>query len=59
MREVQSHLGVAASNTGKLFVITGPVGPFFPTGFKPIKLFADGEVVRAWPGGAGAFKMGS
>ncbi|OQV18715.1 Branched-chain-amino-acid aminotransferase [Hypsibius exemplaris] len=42
-----------------LYVITGPVGPYFPTGLKPVSLLADPQHVRSWPGGAGAYKMGS
>uniref|UniRef100_A0A2C9JWQ8 Branched-chain-amino-acid aminotransferase n=2 Tax=Biomphalaria glabrata TaxID=6526 RepID=A0A2C9JWQ8_BIOGL len=52
-------LGVTASNMAKLFVITGPVGPYFPTGLKPVSLLADPKYVRAWPGGCGGYKMGS
>lgn len=35
-----------------------PTGPYFPTGFKPITLFAECDAVRSWPGGTGAFKLG-
>ncbi|UJR08682.1 hypothetical protein I4U23_012940 [Adineta vaga] len=52
-------LGVAASSESLLFVITGPVGPYFPTGFKPVSLLADTVHCRAFPGGMGAFKAGS
>ena len=42
-----------------LFVITGPVGPYFATGsFNPISLLADPNFVRAWPGGIGECKAG-
>lgn len=52
-------LGINASNMAKLFVITSPVGPYFPTGMKPVSLLADPQYVRAWPGGCGNYKMGS
>jgi len=52
-------LGVSYSNEAKLFAITGPTGPYFPTGMKAVKLLADPKYVRAWPGGCGNFKMGS
>ncbi|XP_055331784.1 branched-chain-amino-acid aminotransferase, cytosolic-like [Paramacrobiotus metropolitanus] len=52
-------LGVAKSSEALLYVIVGPVGPYFPSGFKPISLLADPKFVRSWPGGAGAYKMGS
>ncbi|GFR94109.1 branched-chain-amino-acid aminotransferase, partial [Elysia marginata] len=55
----EPSLGVTQSTDAKLFVITGPTGPYFPTGMKAIKLLADPQYVRAWPGGCGAFKMGS
>uniref|UniRef100_A0AC34F3P3 Branched-chain-amino-acid aminotransferase n=1 Tax=Panagrolaimus sp. ES5 TaxID=591445 RepID=A0AC34F3P3_9BILA len=51
-------LGVADSHEAKLYVLTGPAGAYYPTGFKPITLLADSEFVRAFPGGVGSFKMG-
>ncbi|CAJ0566650.1 unnamed protein product, partial [Mesorhabditis spiculigera] len=51
-------LGVGASSEAKLFVIGGPVGPYYATGFKPVSLLADSRYIRAFPGGVGAFKMG-
>ncbi|CAJ0947265.1 unnamed protein product, partial [Mesorhabditis belari] len=51
-------LGVATSLAAKLFVIGGPVGPYYATGFKPVSLLADSRFVRAFPGGVGAYKMG-
>lgn len=42
-----------------IFVIVGPVGPYFSTGsFNPVSLLADPSFVRAWKGGVGAYKMG-
>ncbi|GAB1601681.1 branched-chain-amino-acid aminotransferase, cytosolic-like [Argonauta hians] len=52
-------LGVSLSSTALLFVIAGPVGPYFPTGLKPVTLMADPKYVRSWTGGPGAYKMGS
>ncbi|XP_072034022.1 branched-chain-amino-acid aminotransferase, cytosolic-like [Amphiura filiformis] len=53
-------LGVASPGHALLFVILGPVGPYFPTGaFNPVTLYADTENVRAWKGGVGDCKMGS
>lgn len=51
-------LGVGTANKCKFFVITCPVGPYYPSGFKPIKLLADDKNVRAWPGGCGNSKVG-
>lgn len=52
-------LGISMSNQAKIFVITGPVGAYYPTGLKPISLLADPRFVRAWPGGSGSYKLGS
>jgi len=51
-------LGVDTSSHVKLFVICSPVGPYYRTGFKPVKLYASEKDVRAWPGGTGGFKLG-
>ena len=52
-------LGVSASTQAKLFVIASPVGPYYPTGWKPVNLYATTEYVRAWPGGTGNSKLGA
>ncbi|CAG2197883.1 E2.6.1.42 [Mytilus edulis] len=52
-------LGVTKSASALLYVLTGPVGPYYPTGMNPVTLLADPQYVRAWPGGCGNFKMGS
>jgi branched-subunit amino acid aminotransferase/4-amino-4-deoxychorismate lyase len=52
-------LGVHASDHVKLYVIMSPVGPYFRSGFKPFKLYADTKHVRAWPGGVGNAKVGN
>ncbi|KAF0698293.1 Aste57867_11086 [Aphanomyces stellatus] len=51
-------IGVGASSKAKVFVIVSPVGPYYPEGFNPVKLFADDTYVRAWPGGTGSNKVG-
>ena len=48
-----SVLGLAAPEKILLYVICSPVGPYYKTGFDPIKLTADTKFVRAWPGGTG------
>lgn len=54
----QNSLGVQSSNSALLYVITCPVGPYFPSGeMRPISLLADPNYVRAWPGGVGDKKM--
>nr|XP_033816011.1 branched-chain-amino-acid aminotransferase, mitochondrial isoform X2 [Geotrypetes seraphini] len=52
-------LGVHKPGHALLYVITGPVGPYFSTGsFNPVSLFADPRFVRSWLGGVGDCKMG-
>lgn len=53
-----NYLGLAAPEQILLYVICSPVGPYYKTGFDPIKLTADTEYVRAWPGGTGNAKVG-
>lgn len=52
------YLGVAQTKSIKLFCITCPVGPYYPEGFKPVRLLAESDAVRAWPGGIGDAKVG-
>jgi len=55
----QPSLGVSRAGHALLFVIIGPVGPYFATGaFSPVSLLADPRYVRAWRGGVGEYKMG-
>ncbi|XP_062918830.1 branched-chain-amino-acid aminotransferase, cytosolic-like [Mobula hypostoma] len=55
----EPSLGVARANHALLFVIIGPVGPYFATGsFNPVSLLADPQFVRAWKGGVGDCKLG-
>lgn len=51
-------LGVHASEQVKFFTILSPVGPYYRSGFKPVRLYADTHNVRAWPGGVGNAKVG-
>mmetsp|Transcript_48207 Transcript_48207/g.145645 ORF Transcript_48207/g.145645 Transcript_48207/m.145645 type:complete len:292 (+) Transcript_48207:958-1833(+) len=51
-------LGLAAPESMLLYVITSPVGPYYKSGFNPVRLTADSKFVRAWPGGTGDVKIG-
>eukprot|EP00299_Pterocystis_sp_00344_P002460 c1277_g1_i1.p1 GENE.c1277_g1_i1~~c1277_g1_i1.p1 ORF type:complete len:398 (+),score=81.31 c1277_g1_i1:142-1194(+) len=51
-------LGVGPPLKATLFVILSPVGPYYRSGFKAVRLFADSTYVRAWPGGTGNVKCG-
>jgi branched-chain amino acid aminotransferase len=54
----QATLGVSRSLSCKIYCIMSPVGPYYKSGFKPIKLLANTQDVRAWPGGVGNAKLG-
>jgi branched-chain amino acid aminotransferase len=51
-------LGVAKPTRSTISILLSPVGPYFPTGLKPISLFVDEHHRRAWPGGVGDYKVG-
>lgn len=51
-------LGVHASKSYLHFIIAGPVGPYFASGFKPVAVYISREQVRAVRGGTGTAKTG-
>jgi branched-chain amino acid aminotransferase len=51
-------LGVRPSNEYLYFIICSPVGPYYPTGFAPVKVRAEDRLIRAAPGGTGSAKTG-
>jgi len=52
------NLGVRAANKSMIGVVLSPVGPYYPTGFKPISLMCSLDEIRCAPGGSGSFKLG-
>ncbi|UCH04758.1 MAG: branched-chain amino acid aminotransferase [Candidatus Thorarchaeota archaeon] len=52
----EPKLGVKAANEYLYYVILSPVGPYFPTGFGPVKIMVADKHVRAAEGGVGAAK---
>lgn len=52
-------LGVSPPDKALLFVICSPVGPYYKTGFKAVRLEATDYATRAWPGGCGDKKLGA
>ncbi|MHA2166668.1 MAG: branched-chain amino acid aminotransferase [Candidatus Hodarchaeales archaeon] len=54
----QGRLGVGPSNEYLFYIILAPVGPYFPEGFKPIKILVSEQYIRAAPGGTGFAKTG-
>lgn len=55
----QASLGVGPPSSALLYVIMSPVGPYYPTGFKAVRLEATDYAIRAWPGGVGDKKLGA
>ncbi|ORY75433.1 branched-chain-amino-acid aminotransferase [Protomyces lactucae-debilis] len=55
----QKTLGIGPVGSAMIFVIASPVGPYYPSGFKAISLWATSDQVRAWPGGFGDAKLGA
>ncbi len=51
-------LGLAASSEYMHFIITGPVGPYFKGGFKPVSVYVSDFCRRAVIGGIGEAKTG-
>ncbi|KAJ2139811.1 branched-chain-amino-acid transaminase bat2 [Coemansia sp. RSA 520] len=51
----EPNLNLQYSREALLYVYLSPVGPYFP---RTVKLYANTEEVRAWPGGVGNFKLG-
>lgn len=49
---------MAVPDKARLFIVCSPCGPYYASGFNPVKLYCDTENVRAFPKGAGEYKMG-
>lgn len=58
MIATEAGLGVRPANEYLYFIICSPVGPYYPTGFAPVKVRAEDRFIRAVPGGTGAAKTG-
>jgi len=56
MIATEAFLGVKAAAEYIFFIIVGPVGPYYPQGFSPTKIFVTEEYVRAAQGGIGYCK---
>ncbi|RDE13953.1 MAG: branched chain amino acid aminotransferase [Candidatus Thorarchaeota archaeon] len=56
MIAVEPKLGVRASLEYLFYIIVGPVGPYFPEGFNPLKIMVSDKYVRAVRGGVGFSK---
>lgn len=51
-------LNVSSSKTYRFFIILCPVGPYYPEGFDPVKIWITEKYVRAVRGGIGTAKTG-
>jgi branched-chain amino acid aminotransferase len=59
MIATEPALGVHPAHEYLLFIITGPVGAYYPEGFSPTKIYVSEEYFRSAPGGTGYCKAGS
>jgi branched-chain amino acid aminotransferase len=55
---VTGTVGIKPSREYLFVVLVTPVGPYFRTGLKPVKLLIEEEIDRAAPGGVGDAKTG-
>ena len=56
---MDNKIGIDRVHNFKTFVVLSPVGPYYPKGFAPNKLYCDTDHVRSWPKGFGDKKLGS
>jgi branched-chain amino acid aminotransferase len=54
----EAGLGVRPSAEYIFFIITGPVGAYYPRGFDPVRILVEEQYVRAARGGVGEAKTG-
>lgn len=52
----EAALGVKSSTSFLFYIIVGPVGPYFASGFKPVRIYVQRQYVRAAMGGIGFAK---
>lgn len=55
----EAGLGVNKSSRPTFLMFCSPVGPYYATGFKPLKAMTIHHMVRAMPGGHGKHKTGA
>ncbi len=58
MIAAEAGLGVRPARQYIFFIITCPVGAYYPEGFNPVKIFVTDKYVRAVVGGVGNVKTG-
>jgi len=52
----EPFLGVRPAHEYLFYIITGPVGAYYPEGFAPVRILVEDTYVRAAPGGMGEAK---
>lgn len=52
----EAFIGVRPANEYLFYIITGPVGAYYPEGFAPVKIMVENNYSRAAKGGAGEAK---
>ncbi|MCH9669949.1 MAG: branched-chain amino acid aminotransferase [Gammaproteobacteria bacterium] len=56
MIATEPYIGLKSTTEAMFFIITGPVGAYYPEGFNPVKITVSDGFSRAGPGGLGAAK---
>jgi len=56
MIATEPYIGLKSASEVLMFIITGPVGAYYPEGFNPVKITVCEDYHRAGPGGLGAVK---
>lgn len=56
MIATEPYIGLKSAAEVLFFIITGPVGAYYPEGFNPVKITVCEEYSRAGPGGLGSVK---
>jgi branched-chain amino acid aminotransferase len=59
MIATEPYIGLKSASEVLFFIITGPVGAYYPEGFNPVKITVCEGFSRAGPGGLGAAKTGA
>ena len=56
MIATEPYIGLKSTHEALFFIITGPVGAYYPEGFNPVKITVSDRYSRAGPGGLGSAK---
>jgi branched-chain amino acid aminotransferase len=54
----EAALGVKPAQECRFFIILSPVGAYYASGFKPVRILVEDQLIRAAPGGTGEAKTG-